>query len=89
VQNIWYNWVHNLVSEYSSMSPIHTYLTSCLTHTIVDGLRVDTVRHVQKDFWPAYNKAAGVYCVGEVFEGDADYTCGYQDVMDGILNYPM
>lgn len=56
---------------------------------IVDGLRVDTVRHVQKDFWPGYNKAAGVYCVGEVFDGDADYTCPYQEVMDGVLNYPM
>lgn len=55
----------------------------------VDGLRVDTVKHVQKDFWPGYNKAAGVYCVGEVFDGDADYTCPYQQVMDGLLNYPM
>lgn len=56
---------------------------------IVDGLRVDTVKHVQKDFWPGYNKAAGVYCVGEVLDGDVDYTCPYQEVMDGVLNYPM
>ncbi|KAJ5669398.1 hypothetical protein N7462_010468 [Penicillium macrosclerotiorum] len=72
VQNIWYDWVGSLVSNYS-----------------IDGLRVDTVKHVQKDFWPGYNKAAGVYCVGEVFDGDADYTCPYQEVMDGLLNYPM
>jgi len=52
-------------------------------------LRIDTVKHVQKSFWPGYNEAAGVYCVGEVFEGDPDYTCSYQEVMDGILNYPM
>lgn len=56
---------------------------------IVDGLRVDTVKHVQKDFWPGYNKAAGVYCVGEILDGDPDYTCPYQEVMDGVLNYPM
>lgn len=55
----------------------------------VDGLRIDTVKHVQKAFWPGYNKAAGVYCVGEVFDGDATYTCPYQEVMDGVLNYPM
>lgn len=55
----------------------------------VDGLRIDTVKHVQKAFWPGYNKAAGVYCVGEVFDGDAAYTCPYQEVMDGLLNYPM
>lgn len=56
---------------------------------VVDGLRVDTVKHVQKDFWPDYNKAAGVYCVGEVLDGDVDYTCPWQEVMDGVLNYPM
>lgn len=55
----------------------------------VDGLRIDTVKHVQTDFWPGYNTAAGVYCVGEVLDGDADYTCPYQEVLDGVLNYPM
>jgi alpha-amylase len=55
----------------------------------VDGLRVDTVKHVQKNFWPDYGKAAGVYCIGEVFDGDVDYTCPYQEVMAGLLNYPM
>ncbi|KGO56903.1 Alpha-amylase, fungi [Penicillium expansum] len=72
VQDIWYDWVGSLVSNYS-----------------IDGLRIDTVKHVQKDFWPGYNKAAGVYCVGEVFDGDVDYTCPYQEVMDGVLNYPI
>lgn len=67
------------------------YISSCpeTNQYIVDGLRVDTVKHVQKDFWPGYNEAAGVYCVGEVLDGDADYTCPYQEVMDGVLNYPM
>ncbi|KAJ5772917.1 hypothetical protein N7457_007813 [Penicillium paradoxum] len=72
VQKIWYDWVGDLVSNYS-----------------IDGLRIDTVKHVQKDFWPEFNKAAGVYCVGEVFDGDVSYTCSYQEVMDGVLNYPI
>ena len=55
----------------------------------VDGLRIDTVKHVQKSFWPGYNTAAGVYCVGEVFSGDPAYTCPYQSYLDGVLNYPM
>lgn len=55
----------------------------------VDGLRIDTVKHVQKSFWPGYNDAAGVYSVGEVFDGDPAYTCDYQNYMDGVLNYPM
>ncbi|KAL4979105.1 glycoside hydrolase superfamily [Aspergillus desertorum] len=72
VKKIWYDWVGDLVSNYS-----------------IDGLRIDTVRHVQKDFWRDYNDAAGVYCVGEIFDGAPDYTCGYQEVMDGVLNYPI
>ncbi|KAJ5168960.1 uncharacterized protein N7482_004554 [Penicillium canariense] len=67
----------------------YSWVGSLVSNYSIDGLRVDTVKHVQKDFWPGYNKAAGVYCVGEVFDGDADYTCPYQEVIDGVLNYPM
>lgn len=56
---------------------------------IVDGLRVDTVKHVDKGFWPEFNTAAGVYCMGEVFQGDPAYTYPYQDYMDGVLNFPL
>ncbi|KAJ5689839.1 hypothetical protein N7462_004231 [Penicillium macrosclerotiorum] len=72
VQTIWYDWVAELVSNYS-----------------IDGLRIDTVKHVQKSFWPDYNTAAGVYCVGEVYDGDPSYTCPYQDYLDAVLNYPI
>ncbi|KAL4788290.1 glycoside hydrolase superfamily [Aspergillus varians] len=72
VKRIWYDWIGDLVSNYS-----------------IDGLRVDTVKHVQTDFWRDYNDAAGVYCVGEVFDGNPEFTCSYQDYMDGVLNYPI
>ncbi|KAJ5893616.1 hypothetical protein N7495_005307 [Penicillium taxi] len=72
VQTVWYDWVKDLVSNYS-----------------IDGLRVDTVKHVQESFWPGYNSAAGVYCIGEVFDGDPSYTCPYQNYIDGVLNYPV
>lgn len=35
----------------------------------VDGLRVDTVKHVRKSFWPNFEVAAGVFCTGEVLHG--------------------
>lgn len=57
--------------------------------SLVDGLRIDTVKHVNKDFFPAFNEAAGVYCIGEVLDGGPQYTCDYQNVLDGLLNYPM
>jgi alpha-amylase len=54
-----------------------------------DGLRVDTVCEVSADFWAEWNAAAGMYCVGEVFNGDIDYVAPYQLYMDGMLSYPL
>lgn len=93
VKNMWYDWVESLVSNYSG-NPTFTSLFSASYETKtnkyqVDGLRVDTVKNVQKNFWPGYNNASGVYCIGEVFDGDASYTCPYQEDLDGVLNYPM
>jgi len=55
----------------------------------VDGLRLDSALEVQKDFWPFWVSAVGVYCVGEVDNGDATIACPYQNYLDGILNYPI
>lgn len=52
-----------------------------------DGVRIDTVKHVEKDFWPAFSTAAGVYTIGEVFDGNPDYLAGYASTMSGLLNY--
>ncbi|KAF2119352.1 glycoside hydrolase superfamily [Lophiotrema nucula] len=55
----------------------------------IDGIRIDTVKHVGKPFWSGFNEAAGVFCTGEVLSGDAAYTCDYQNHLDSVLNYPM
>ncbi|MEQ8821526.1 MAG: alpha-amylase family glycosyl hydrolase [Sumerlaeia bacterium] len=55
--------------------------------TGADGFRIDTVKHVPKDFWAEYNAAAGVFCLGEVLHGDARYVAPYQDVLDGLLDF--
>ncbi|RDH36480.1 alpha-amylase [Aspergillus welwitschiae] len=72
VRTIWYDWVADLVSNYS-----------------VDGLRIDSVLEVEPDFFPGYQEAAGVYCVGEVDNGNPALDCPYQKVLDGVLNYPI
>lgn len=41
------------------------------------------------DFWSGFNAASGVYCVGEVSDGDPTYTLPYQQQLDGVLNYPL
>ena len=44
----------------------------------LDGLRVDTVPEVPKWFWKKFNKAAGVFQIGEVFNGNVEYVHSYQ-----------
>ena len=43
----------------------------------IDGIRIDTVKHVRKDFWPAFAASSGVYTIGEVFHGDTAYMADY------------
>ena len=43
----------------------------------VDGLRIDTVKHIRKDFWPEFSKAAGVFTLGEVLINDTVYAAQY------------
>jgi alpha-amylase len=54
-----------------------------------DGLRIDTVPEVHPDFWSEFSASSGVYCVGEVFNGNIDYVSSYQKYMDGVLSYPL
>ncbi|KAG9237933.1 glycoside hydrolase family 13 protein [Amylocarpus encephaloides] len=55
----------------------------------IDGLRVDTVKHVEKPFWPIFNYASNVYNLGEVLDGNIQYFCPYQNYMDGLFAYPI
>jgi alpha-amylase len=49
---------------------------------------VDTTQEVPKDFWDEYSASAGVYTVGEIFNGNYAYVAGYQGHLDATLNYP-
>jgi len=55
----------------------------------IDGIRIDTIPEVHGDFWADFGKAAGVYQVGEVFNGDYGYVGNYQNYIDALLNYPL
>ena len=70
VINTYYSWIKDLVSNYTGEPPLQGF-RHISYFSIVDGLRIDTVKHVQKPFWPGFNTAAGVYCVGEVADGDS------------------
>ena len=55
----------------------------------LDGIRIDTVPEVPKDFWKEYGEAAGVYQLGEALNGDPYYLAGYQGSLDAVFNYKM
>ena len=54
-----------------------------------DAIRIDTVKHVPKLFWPGYVDSSGVFAMGEIFHGDPAYVGPYQDYMPSVFNYPM
>lgn len=70
------------------VSLYQSWIADLVANYSADGLRVDTVKHVQQSFWPGFNNASGVYNVGEVFNTDnITYLCDYQNYMNGVLNY--
>eukprot|EP01017_Pseudomicrothorax_dubius_P025664 TRINITY_DN2797_c0_g1_i6.p1 TRINITY_DN2797_c0_g1~~TRINITY_DN2797_c0_g1_i6.p1 ORF type:complete len:464 (-),score=110.43 TRINITY_DN2797_c0_g1_i6:103-1494(-) len=55
----------------------------------IDGIRIDTIPEVAKDFWTEFSQAAGVFTIGEAFDPRYDYVAGYQGPLDATLNYPL
>lgn len=54
-----------------------------------DGIRIDTIPEVPKDFWSEYGQSSGVFQMGECFNGDPAYVGPYQDHLTALFNYPM
>lgn len=54
-----------------------TWVSTLVSNYSIDGLRIDTVKHVRKDFWPDFAKSAGVYTIGEVLHNETSYVSAY------------
>jgi alpha-amylase len=66
------------------------WIKMLVTKYNIDGLRIDTVPEVPKWFWKQFSESAGIFQIGEVFDGRTDYVSGYQNCcMDSVLNYPL
>lgn len=68
-------------------SVMNTWVSWLVKEYSFDGVRIDTVKHVEKDFWPGFSSATGVYSIGEVFDGSPTYLAEYAKLMPGLLNY--
>ena len=56
---------------------LYNWVQSLVKEHGIDGLRIDTVKHIRKDFWPGFAASSGVYTVGEVEDGDTAYVANY------------
>jgi alpha-amylase len=60
-----------------------------------DGLRVDTVPFISKNFWNTFMQSTvipklnNIYLVGEVFNGNIGYVSGYANIIGATLDYPL
>ena len=55
----------------------------------LDGIRIDTIMEVPKWFWDKFRESAGVFQIGEAFNGDINYVSDYQKHLDSVFNYPL
>lgn len=64
------------------------WISEVVSNFSVDGLRLDAAKHVNDAFLPAFTKAAGVFSIGEVYDGDVPTFCPYQELLPSMTNYP-
>ncbi|KAJ3720226.1 GH13 alpha-amylase precursor [Lentinula guzmanii] len=67
---------------------MYSWIKNLVSEYSVDGLRVDTAKHIRQDFWPDFASNAGVYTVGEILIGNVTYAAPYTKGLDSVLDYP-
>ena len=65
------------------------WVKDIITKYDIEGIRIDTIVEVPKTFWDSFREAAGVFQIGEAFNGDIDYVADYQNHLDSVFNYPL
>ena len=65
------------------------WISDLISKYNIDGIRIDTIMEVPKWFWDRFRTAAGVFQIGEAFNGDINYVADYQNHLDSVFNYPL
>ena len=59
------------------VSTMNSWIKGLVSDYSIDGVRIDTVKHVRKDFWPDFVSSAGAFTIGEVLHEDPSYVADY------------
>ncbi|CZT09340.1 hypothetical protein WAI453_003201 [Rhynchosporium graminicola] len=79
----------DLRNEDSAILNIWTsWIANLVSKYKIDGIRLDSAQQLNNAFLAPFEKAAGVYVIGEVFNGNPSYTCAYQKDVSGLMNFP-
>ncbi|RPD58617.1 glycoside hydrolase family 13 protein [Lentinus tigrinus ALCF2SS1-7] len=70
------------------VSKMNSWIKGLVSDYDIDGIRIDTVKHVRKDFWPDFASSAGTFTIGEVLDEEPSYVADYTKVIDSVLDYP-
>ena len=65
------------------------WISNLISTYNIDGIRIDTIMEVPQWFWDKYRSSAGVFQIGEAFNGDISYVADYQNHLDSVFNYPL
>lgn len=97
-QEVENNWLYDLPDFNQENPETRKYLLDTakwwIKETDVDGYRLDTVKHVPKDFWTDFSKEVksvkdDFYLMGEVWHNDLRVVAAYEDTgIDGFVDFP-
>jgi alpha-amylase len=57
------------------VASLYLWIKTLVQQYQVDGLRIDTVKHIRQDFWPGFAASAGVFTMGEVNHSTVLHPC--------------
>ncbi|KXT16778.1 hypothetical protein AC579_5489 [Pseudocercospora musae] len=67
----------------------NTWISQLANNYSVDGLRIDSARHVDPGSIASLQAAAGgIHVLAEVWDGNPTSLCGYQELMTAMMNFP-
>ncbi|MEW9702947.1 carbohydrate binding domain-containing protein, partial [Paenibacillus sp. SI8] len=73
----------------ATAAELKNWIQWLINESKVDGLRVDTAKHMPKWFLKDFDTAANTFTIAEVFNGDPNTIGDYSNFADAVLDFPM